>query len=51
VWLGVGTGFLNLDNVVHSGFVRDNDGALVAGVELLAGQVKQYRGQEAEHLK
>jgi hypothetical protein len=51
MWFKVGNDYLNLDNVGHVHFHRDNDGMLTATVETVAGNARHYAGGEAEALR
>jgi hypothetical protein len=51
VWVKLGNGYLNLDNVADAHFLRDNDGTLTATIETVAGGAKHYKGREAESLR
>jgi hypothetical protein len=51
MWLAVGNGYLNLENVVSIHFARDDDGGLTATVETFAGHAKHYHAHEAETLR
>jgi hypothetical protein len=51
MWIVIGNGFLNLDNVVSVHFVRGDAGALTATVETFTGHAKHYQGDEAETLR
>jgi hypothetical protein len=50
-WVKLGLDYLNLEHVVSGHFQPDDDGVLVATVEMVTGTVKHYRGEEAEVLR
>jgi hypothetical protein len=51
MWLRIGNGYLNLATIVAIHFPGDSDGVLTATLETVAGNVKHYKGREAESLK
>jgi hypothetical protein len=51
MWIALGNGFLNLDNVVSVHFARGDDGSLTATVETFTGHAKHYHGADAETLQ
>jgi hypothetical protein len=51
MWLRISNGYLNLGSLVDVHFLQDIDGALTVTVETIAGNVKHFKGREAEALK
>jgi hypothetical protein len=51
VWVRIGLDYLNLDNVASVHLDRDDDGTLVATVELVTGTTRRFVGADAEALR
>jgi hypothetical protein len=51
MWLKIGNGYLNLNNIVSVHFARDDNGEWLATAETVSGSVKHYPGADAEALK
>jgi hypothetical protein len=51
MWLRISNGYLNLGSLVDVHSLQDIDGVLTVTVETVAGNVKHYKGREAEALK
>jgi hypothetical protein len=51
VWVRIGPDYLNLDNVASVHLERDDDGTLVATVELVTCTTRRFAGADAEALR
>jgi hypothetical protein len=51
MWITVGNGYLNLNNVVSAVFTQDDDGTLTATIETFTGHAKHYLGPDARALR
>jgi hypothetical protein len=50
MWIKLGSDYINLDNVAHVHFLKDENGTLVANVEMTTGHIKHFNAAEAETL-